>query len=205
MYRLLIPLTLSVVLCGLAAATSSADALQKPNITLQLRREVTDAAKPYHVIGMWDEHGNQFFVFGPDSPRPDYEFGKDIVAVKGSDGSFTLTGYVVYWPLQRKWFIEPFVGGSLKLPAKTTLSGVLGLYVPANGGPWIIYTNTISLKKQMGEVKMGPGLTFWNETHTTCKLRPGVVVEWREWQVRWLAEHSGSPEKLRLQWTGRVF
>lgn len=170
--------TLLVVMATVATASLPAVA----GTTLITRVDARKGATPYYVEGVVLQSGWELWGFGLDphwrSVPSDMEVGR-LAMVPGSAGHVLAGGYGVLWPDHDRLFAEPYVvvdGRALRAYFHLDVGG----YLPANGGPLVLYSNGASAAWPIGrQTEVGLVASFWRQGGGPTPVDFGPIVRTR--------------------------
>ncbi|CAN5189774.1 hypothetical protein BH11PAT4_BH11PAT4_5460 [soil metagenome] len=145
--------------------------------TLIYRNDNTRGAdKPFETLGFLSKTGAEVWIFGSNTKASSLEIGKLWPVLGGRDGFLLVGGYAAYQPQTQQIFAEPFALGHLNR-GRVRLAGVIGCYVPLNGGTQALFSDEIALTYHVGrKVRVGVAGSFWAQEGATPTYRFGPVV-----------------------------
>lgn len=145
-----------------------------------------------HWTSAWlDASGWEGWVFSlPDFPI--YEAGRLFPVKTGDDTLLLVGGYGSWWQKTNQAFVEPFAVYHKPLSDEWTFEACGGAYVPLNGGPWVLYTNDVSVNHDLGKVSVGIGANNWWQEGSSSTFGVGPKVK--------ISGPAGSSLSLRYFW-----
>jgi hypothetical protein len=157
--------------------------------------------KPVYDLSLLTPWG-EGYIFNAGGESQSWEYGALWPVHKGCKSTLLVGGYAALWTINGQWSAEPYLYGSLQLPAKLTLDGTLGSYIPiGRKGDVVVYTDTIALTRQFGGWSAGPCFTFWAVGDDPFQMRPAAVARTKKAELRWVPPVAGLPGEIRVKYS----
>lgn len=144
--------------------------------TLIHRIDMSRGSDPYHTTAIMTDRGWEFWAFGSNSyDLIDLEFGR----LYPIGSKLLVGGYAVYWPSSKKFFALPWATYSDQFLGGTATIN-MAAYLPVNGGPRILFSDSSSLMWQdkRGNA-VGLSASYWQFDRDPATLRVGPAVSLR--------------------------
>ena len=146
--------------------------------TLILRVDAVRRDQPGYTAGLIT--GSGWEVWGICLPDyPDLEVGRLWPVYEKGDELLLVGGYAALWAKECKLFALPWMSYRNKL-FRGKLAADLAVYAPLNGGPWVVYSNEISLTWPLRQaLDLGPAVSLWDPEGTDRVLGIGLTAKVR--------------------------